>query len=243
MTCEYKSSLPSRYPVTLLYEPSQDPAVSTLTSKYKPNYSAFIECQSVDAASSEPAASSTSRSDECQVDAGQAEAGETGSIPADLLVTVRRFTPYSTFDGGFERDAGSRGIPEAQQGTGGLRMDEAIISRIRTSVAVTRDQQAGIPLTPYLLTPDIDTRLQAEYLFQDKSLTLQGEVTGDDFPNAEVYVTDRVGNSILLDTFQTDGGRDLGPLLHLPGSGEDSLASFNTQVPLNDDGAFRMTCE
>lgn len=102
---------------------------------------------------------------------------------------------------------------------------------------------ASNPLTYATVTPDIHTRLQADYLREDNNLILQGDVTGDDFPNAEVYVSDRIGNSILLETFQTSGGRTLGPLLDLPGAGDEPLVAFNASIPLQADGTFRMTCE
>lgn len=99
------------------------------------------------------------------------------------------------------------------------------------------------PLTPAFATPSIDSRLHLDYCATDDALHVAGELSGDDFPNAEVYVTDRVGNSVLLSSFATDGGQHTGPLLHLWGKGDASLGSFDETIAVGKDGTFRMTCE
>lgn len=117
-------------------------------------------------------------------------------------------------------------------------------TELATAALTGRTSAMTTPIDTWdVLTPAIDTRVRADYAVAENVLTLQGELHGDDFPNAEVYVTDRVGNSLMLHMFQTEGGRQLGPVLHLPGEGEDELGLIDATIPLNTDGSFRMTCE
>lgn len=94
------------------------------------------------------------------------------------------------------------------------------------------------------LTDPMD--LQVAYRNDGRTLTLDGSVWGDKFPNAEVIVSDHAKNSVLLDTFQTDGWRNLGPArLIFDASRADGakyeLMQFHAEIPLDPGGNFAAT--
>ena len=98
-----------------------------------------------------------------------------------------------------------------------------------------------------VLSPDIDTDVQVAYRSDGQTLTLDGTVWGDQFPNAEVLVSDRAQNGVLLDTFQTGGDQNFGPLFHLPGDASRAdgskfeLMHFQAQIALDPEGNFAAT--
>ena len=53
-----------------------------------------------------------------------------------------------------------------------------------------------------------------------------GEVTGDAFPNLEIFVV-RLPFERMLHTFQTEGGQTTGPLVFLPGDFRRDMGTFN----------------
>lgn len=95
------------------------------------------------------------------------------------------------------------------------------------------------PLVP-LVSPDIDTYVHITVNMSKSQLTLKGEVKGDNFPNAEVFVTDSKGGAVLLSSFETDGGQTTGPIVRLwGGSADNLLSSFFKRISLNGDGSIR----
>jgi RHS repeat-associated protein len=90
------------------------------------------------------------------------------------------------------------------------------------------------------LSPDIDRSLNLRATVMRGNLNISGSVTGDAFPNAEVFITDAAGNSRMLGTpFWTSGGANFGPLLYLPGEGTATLIRFSTSIPLGPGGLFK----
>lgn len=95
------------------------------------------------------------------------------------------------------------------------------------------------PLVP-LISPDIDTYVYLTVSMSETQLTLEGEVKGDDFPNAEVFVTDERRGAVLLFAYETTGGAVTGPVTRLMGSHAGrSLGSFSKRISLNGDGSIR----
>ena len=95
------------------------------------------------------------------------------------------------------------------------------------------------PLTPAALTPDINTIVNVFVDFSSGvSLSVSGEVWGDNFPNLEVFlVCYRSMHTALLIDGRTTGNRDFGPLLRLRGTNEDcSLGKFYLNWALNKKG-------
>ncbi|NRF70293.1 hypothetical protein HLB44_25110 [Aquincola sp. S2] len=85
------------------------------------------------------------------------------------------------------------------------------------------------PMVPF--APDIDTHLEMEIQFGPAGITVIGEVKGDTFPNAEVFIRGRGLNKLLFD-YRTTADRNSGPL-GLAGANETtSLGTFWHQLPL-----------
>lgn len=87
--------------------------------------------------------------------------------------------------------------------------------------------------------PDIDTFVDMKAMFLPGAMTLEARVRGDGFPNAEVFVYDGVGKSVLLWDFTTSGDRNIGPLTMLSGSHSSlRLGSFFKVISLRPGGGF-----
>jgi hypothetical protein len=102
-------------------------------------------------------------------------------------------------------------------------------------VSFTASTAGANPLVPG--SPDIDTIVKASFFFNHpKTLVVQGEVFGDNFPNLEIFLSSRSLSWLLLD-FRTTGWQDTGPITRLLGSHDDqSLGKFSASLPLNDKG-------
>lgn len=113
----------------------------------------------------------------------------------------------------------------------------AVSTRAQDEVRFTVTSAGSNPMAPG--APDIDTFVDLHAVFRPRSLSLEGVVRGDPFPNAEVFVYDGAGNSQLLYHFETEGGRNAGPFTDLWGAhARTRLGSFNARIPLDDNGAF-----
>lgn len=120
-------------------------------------------------------------------------------------------------------------------------------SKVTSSVSVstrtvdclrfTAQTSGANPMVPK--APTIDTYLDMQIVFRDQALELSGTVRGDNFPNAEVFVTDATGHAILIFEFASDGGQITGPMTRLAGdhSGQ-TLGSFSKRLVLVEGGAF-----
>ncbi len=95
------------------------------------------------------------------------------------------------------------------------------------------------PLIP-LIAPDIDTHLRVTYDSNGRSLTLAGSVSGDIFPNAEVFVSDRAGNREMLGTFQTPLQELQGPvsLAVVTPFFDPTFTRFHAEIPVDPSGNF-----
>lgn len=120
-------------------------------------------------------------------------------------------------------------------------------SKVTASVAVstrTLDclrfvaQTSGAnPMVP--AAPAIDTYLDMQVTFRSQAIELSGTMRGDDFPNAEVFVTDATGQAVLIFEFATDGGQTTGPMTRLAGDHSGQvLGTFSKRISLVKGGAF-----
>ncbi|MEM0942192.1 MAG: hypothetical protein AAF600_21480 [Bacteroidota bacterium] len=64
----------------------------------------------------------------------------------------------------------------------------------------------------------------------------QGQVSGDTFPDSEAFVSDADGNSVFLNVFQTEYGKNDGPLIGLAGDNNRKMFNVNTNIIVNDKG-------
>lgn len=92
------------------------------------------------------------------------------------------------------------------------------------------------PIIP--LSPNIDIELGFMAFINEGNLFVEGVLRGDEFPNAEVYIRDSKGNPFLLTTFQTQYGPTVGPVLALPGNGDDVMSEFKIGIMLDDNNCF-----
>lgn len=92
------------------------------------------------------------------------------------------------------------------------------------------------------LSPDIDVQNSANISLQTEAdgrrvLHVSGVLTGDCFPNAEVLLSDRFEQTVLLHTFATRGGW-AGPFRYLWGDSRQSMGSYNVSIQLDHNGRF-----
>jgi hypothetical protein len=83
---------------------------------------------------------------------------------------------------------------------------------------------------PQLLSPEIDTRLDligSVDAAPSGQICYYGNLYGDQFPNAEVFVVNSENQPTMLLTFTTPGGPNSGPIQYLPGDGIDNMGMFS----------------
>lgn len=81
-----------------------------------------------------------------------------------------------------------------------------------------------------LASPDIDVRLDmAVLLTSGGQACYAGNLYGDRFPDAEVFIINSQKQSRMLLTFTTPGGPNIGPIAYLPGDGTDNMGLFSDQ--------------
>jgi hypothetical protein len=113
----------------------------------------------------------------------------------------------------------------------------SIATRTLDCLRFTAHSAGGNPMVP--LAPAIDTFVDAHVVFGDRNMQLEGTVRGDDFPNAEVFVVDRMGGSIVLLDFKTTGGQQTGPMTRLWGAHEKQvLGTFFGKYLLDERGCL-----
>ena len=82
------------------------------------------------------------------------------------------------------------------------------------------------PLTGYgHAAPDIDTHLDFMAEFGPDKITISGVLRGDNFPNAEVFLQPPNYKIVLLDHYETTGGRNTGPFTRLAGDNNSQVLS------------------
>jgi hypothetical protein len=172
---------------------------------------------------------------------------------------VRSFAPWATFGGGFSGD--NRGFttvhdnsvtsritgivkfhlapvtitsataysdpshhPLRGTATGSPRI-AATVSGIKMNVKLA----GANPLVPH--APDIDVKLDMAVDATLYQTVYRGNLYGDAFPNAEVFVVDSKDRATMLHTFTTSGGRETGPVELLPGDNNRPMGPwFQTSV-------------
>lgn len=118
----------------------------------------------------------------------------------------------------------------------GVRVTLSNVRTTATSVNFTVYSEGANPMVPG--APDIDTFVDFEARLQSDRALFRGTVRGDGFPNAEVFLVDPAGNTLLLLDFRTKSG-DAGPFTRLMGSGAgNKLADFSQTVALGRDGTL-----
>ena len=108
---------------------------------------------------------------------------------------------------------------------------------LSNGIAFTVATAGGNPMVPG--APDIDTFVDIALRWGVGDLRAEGQVRGDNFPNAEVFLKDTHGRGALLFDFRTGGGRHTGPFTRLMGAhARQILGSFLESIPLDPAGNF-----
>ena len=81
------------------------------------------------------------------------------------------------------------------------------------------------PLVPF--SSDIDVKLDIRGQLIGGQACYSGYLYGDAFPNVEVFVVNHENDATMLDTFATQGGRQTGPYVYLPGNNDRPMGSFS----------------
>lgn len=106
----------------------------------------------------------------------------------------------------------------------------------RAGIYVQLDLAAANPLVKP--APTIDLHLQVEASIAARALNLSASLSGDAFPNAEVFVEDYTGRRRMLGTFSTSGGRQLGPMTLLWGDTRRFMTGVCTVFEIDGTGRF-----
>ncbi len=101
----------------------------------------------------------------------------------------------------------------------------------------TAAMAASNPLTPKLLTPDIDLITFVNVRETSSSLIINLQMLGDSFPNAEAFILDEKDNAVFLDVFVTEGG-ELGPFYLLFGKGRREMIAPTQLTIHTENGIF-----
>jgi hypothetical protein len=86
------------------------------------------------------------------------------------------------------------------------------------------------------VAPDIDVQVNLTVKRRDRRLEFSGSLMGDAFPNAEVFVRDAAGDTVMLHTFATAGDSESGPMVYLPGDNRRPMGTFARSVLVNPIG-------
>jgi hypothetical protein len=93
---------------------------------------------------------------------------------------------------------------------------------------------AGNPLVGVAADIDVQLSMRANKI-PDGGLWLSGNLTGDAFPNCEVFLRDAAGYSVLLHVFRTSGD-EMGPYKYLPGQNFRPMGTFARALRMNPIG-------
>lgn len=119
------------------------------------------------------------------------------------------------------------------------------IATSRTTVQPTGRPGSGFVLNVELaasnplvgMAADIDAQLNVKvFRARENVLGIGGNLTGDAFPNCEVFVRDASDETVMLHVFRTGGGGETGPYEYLPGNNTRPMGSFNRNVRMLKSG-------
>jgi hypothetical protein len=172
--------------------------------------------------------------------------GDSRSGPSVSLTDTARTIGFITFDrtgitssGGYSSGTSMVGVG-ARLGTRYAPVSMTVLSTAPTANGFTASlSTAGAnPLAPPG-APDIDTFVDVTFGWGTSTLTAQGQVRGDNFPNAELFLKDTHGRGALLFDFRTGGGQHTGPFTRLFGAhATQILGSFSASIALDAGANF-----
>ncbi len=127
--------------------------------------------------------------------------------------------------------------PILGRATGTVRVRKDLVVSGPSWVKFRLSASAGNPLTPSFATPLIDVHVTLLAAIQPAYLGVSGELRGDQFPSAEVFLEDASGNRRMLYSFDTLGGT-LGPATHLPYDRQLQMNGMCNALSVDNRGLF-----
>ena len=93
------------------------------------------------------------------------------------------------------------------------------------------------PLTPAFITPniDVDGAFSISSNQETGVMSISANITGDNFPAAESFITDSAGNSVFIGVSALQGS----PASSLPGEGGKGMINNNFSINFNSEGVFQ----
>ncbi|WP_378185823.1 hypothetical protein ACE939_11970 [Aquimarina sp. W85] len=103
-------------------------------------------------------------------------------------------------------------------------------------VSFQTEIEGANPLTPAFITPniDVDGAFSISSNQETGVLSISANITGDNFPSAESFISDSAGNSVFIGVSALQGTP-----LDLKGEGGNNRINNNLQINFNSDGAFQ----
>jgi hypothetical protein len=172
--------------------------------------------------------------------------GDTRTTPSSSLTDTARTIGFVTFDrtgisGSAGYSSGSSMVgPGARLGTryGTVTVTVTRSAPTASGVSFAFSTAGANPLAPPG-APDIDTFVDLSVNWTVGRMLIDGQVRGDNFPNAEAFVLDTHGRGVIIFDFRTGGGQDSGPFTRLFGShSKQVLGSIAASIPLDAAGNF-----
>lgn len=132
--------------------------------------------------------------------------------------------------------SGTTWLPLDVRGLEEPRVTLVNTSRIHNGVSITVDLAGSNPLV--FGAPDIDLHATLWFTLEGGFLRVLAALSGDRFPNAEMFVTDGSGKSRMLLTYETTSGALSGPAFALPGNGRLEMNSLCVGFAVDGRGHF-----
>lgn len=108
------------------------------------------------------------------------------------------------------------------------------VGRPGTGFVLTGDIAGANPLVGG--AADIDVQVSVKVIKREGKIEFSGNLTGDAFPDAEVFVRDAAGEAVMLHTFETEGTAETGPYKFLPGHNHRPMGGFAKSVKVSPIG-------
>ncbi|MDM9632684.1 RHS repeat domain-containing protein [Robiginitalea aurantiaca] len=104
-------------------------------------------------------------------------------------------------------------------------------------VSFQSEIEGANPLTPKALTPniDVDGAFSISSNQETGVLSISANITGDNFPSTESFITDSAGNSVFIGVGALQGN----PATSLPGEGGKGIINTDFRINFNSDGVFQ----
>lgn len=104
-------------------------------------------------------------------------------------------------------------------------------------VSFQTEIEGANPLTPAFATPniDVDGTFSISSNQETGVMSISANITGDNFPSAESFITDSAGNSVFIGVSALQGS----PASSLPGEGGKGMINNNFSINFNSEGVFQ----